>query len=233
MIQQLFTTLTDAVNGTPVVAVGAAFLWGVLSILLSPCHLASIPLVVGFITGQEVVSTRRAFVISLLFAVGILTTIGAVGAVTAVAGRMMGDVGRFGNYFVAGIFFLVGLYLLDVFSFGWCGPRADAVKGKGALGAFILGLLFGIALGPCTFAYMAPMLAVTFKLASTNLVYGMVLLAFYGAGHCSVIVCGGTSAKLVQGYMNWTEKSKATPIVKKLCGLAVIAAGLYLIWSGH
>ncbi len=233
MIERLFTTLTHAVEGTAAIALAASFVWGVLSILLSPCHLASIPLVVGYITGQQNVSTRRAFVISLLFAMGILTTIGAVGAVTAVAGRMMGDVGEFGNYFVAGIFFLVGLYLLDVISFGWCGPKADAVKGKGALGAFILGLLFGIALGPCTFAYMAPMLAVTFKLASTNLVYGMVLLAFYGAGHCTVIVCGGTSAKLVQGYMNWTEKSKGTLIIKKLCGLAVIAGGLYLVGTGH
>ena len=40
-------------------------------------------------------------------------TIAAIGAITAAAGRMMGDVGRYGNYFVAAIFFLVGLYLLE------------------------------------------------------------------------------------------------------------------------
>ena len=73
--------------------------------MLSPCHLASIPLIVGFIDQQGGISTRRAFAISTLFAVGILITIGAIGAITAAAGRMMGDVGRYGNYFVAAIFF--------------------------------------------------------------------------------------------------------------------------------
>src|SRR4030043_101781 len=101
MMQQLFTNLTHAVEGTPVIAIVASFIWGVLSILLSPCHLASIPLIVGFIDEQGRISTKRAFVISALCAAGVLITIGAIGAVTAAAGRMMGDVGKYGNYFVA------------------------------------------------------------------------------------------------------------------------------------
>jgi cytochrome c-type biogenesis protein len=121
-MEQLFTTLTKAVEATPAIAIVASFTWGVLSILLSPCHLSSIPLIVGFIDQQGRMSTRRAFSISTLFAVGILATIAAIGAVTAAAGRMMGDVGRHGNYFVAVIFFLVGLYLLDILPMPWSGP---------------------------------------------------------------------------------------------------------------
>jgi hypothetical protein len=124
-------------------------------------HLSSIPLIVGFIDKQGQMSTKRTFAISLLFAGGILITIAAVGVVTAAAGRMMGDVGRYGNYFVAAIFFLVGLYLLDIITLPWSGPGQIGMKRKGMLAAFILGLIFGIAVGPCTFAYMAPMLAVT------------------------------------------------------------------------
>ena len=108
-MEQLFTTLSHAVEGSAGLALTAAFVWGVLSILLSPCHLASIPLIVGFIDQQGQITTRRAFTISLLFAVGILITIGVIGAITAAAGRMMGDVGRWGNYGVAVIFFVVGL----------------------------------------------------------------------------------------------------------------------------
>ena len=166
---------------------GAAFVWGILSIILSPCHLASLPLIVGFISGQGRVSTARASGIATLFAVGILITIAVIGAITAAAGRMMGDVGRWGNYFVAAIFFLVGLHLLGVIPMPWSGPGQVNMKRKGLLAAFILGLVFGIALGPCTFAYMAPMLGVTFKLVQT-LVYGASLLLAYGVGHCSVIV---------------------------------------------
>ena len=94
MLERIFTVLTHAVGGTPAVALTAALVWGILSILLSPCHLASIPLIVGFIDQQGRITTRRAFAISLLFAVGILITIGAIGAVTAASERVLGDVGR-------------------------------------------------------------------------------------------------------------------------------------------
>jgi len=229
-MEKLFTMLTHAVEGTPAIALAAAFVWGILSILLSPCHLASIPLIVGFVDQQGRMSTKRAFFISILFAAGILVTIGAIGAITATAGRMLGDVGPYGNYFVAIIFFLVGLYMLDVIPMPWSGPGQVGMKRKGLLAALILGLVFGIAIGPCTFAYMAPMLGVTFKVASTSLAYGIILLLAYGIGHCSVIVFAGTCTEVVQRYMNWNEKSRGAIILKKICGILVIMGGLYLIF---
>ncbi len=230
-MEWLFTTLTHAVEGTVAVALAASFVWGILSIVLSPCHLASIPLIVGFIDQQGRMMPRRALVISLLFSVGILITIAAIGAITAGLGRIMGDVGAYGNYLVAAIFFVVGLHLLDVIPMPWSGPGQVGMKRKGMLAAFILGLVFGVALGPCTFAYMAPMLAVTFKLSASNMAYGVLLLAVYGLGHCSVIVLAGTSTELVQRYLNWNERSKGTVIVKRICGLLVLCGGLYLIYA--
>src|ERR1035441_9485436 len=99
-MEQLFTNLSHAVEGAPLIALAAAAAWGILSIILSPCHLASIPLIVGFISGQGRVSTARAAGIATLFAAGILITIAAIGAITAATGRMLGDVGRWGDYFV-------------------------------------------------------------------------------------------------------------------------------------
>jgi cytochrome c-type biogenesis protein len=230
-MQELFTSLNHAVEGAPLLALGAAVVWGILSIILSPCHLASIPLIVGFISGQGRVSTARACGIATLFAVGILVTIAAIGAITAAAGRMLGDVGRWGNYFVAAIFFVVGLYLLGVIPMPWSGPGQVNMKRKGLLAAFILGLVFGIALGPCTFAYMAPMLGVTFKLAKTAPLYGASLLLAYGIGHCSVIVAAGTSTELVQRFLNWNEQSKGVTGIKFVCGVLVILGGIWLIYS--
>lgn len=230
-MEQLFTALSRAVDGSAGLALSAAFVWGVLSILLSPCHLASIPLIVGFVDQQGRISTRRAFTISLLFSIGILITIGVIGAITAMAGRMLGDVGRYGNYFVALLFFVVGLYLLDAIRLPMPGAAQPGMKSKGMLAAFVLGLVFGVALGPCTFAYMAPMLAVTFKLASTNLPYGILLLLLYGMGHCSVIVLAGTFTEVVQHYLDWNEKSKGAVILKKVCGGLVLLGGLYLIYT--
>lgn len=229
-MDELFVSLTKAVEGAPSVAIGAAFLWGVLSILLSPCHLSSIPLIIGFISEQGRVTTKRAFLISLLFSVGILITIALIGVITAAAGRMWGDVGRYGNYIIALLFFIIGLHLLEVINLPFSGPGSIGIKRKGMLAAFIVGLVFGIALGPCTFAYMAPMLAITFNLSADSMWYGILLLFAYGIGHCSVIVVAGTSTELVQRYLNWNEKSRGAIIVKQICGVLVILAGIYMIY---
>ena len=231
MIGKLFTALTHAVEAEPPLAVGAAFVWGILSILLSPCHLASIPLIIGFIDEQERISARRAALVSTLFALGILISIAAVGAITAAAGRMMGDVGAWGDYFVAVVFFLVGLNMLGVVPAPWSGPAQVGVERGGMPAALVLGLIFGIAVGPCTFAYMAPVLGVTFRAATVNVAYGILLLGAYGIGHCSVIVLAGTFTGLVQHYLRWSEKSRGVAVLRKACGVLVILGGVYLIWQ--
>lgn len=230
-MEQLFTQLSRAIEGAPLVALGAAFVWGILSILLSPCHLASIPLIIGFISDQGPATTRRAFWTSTLFAVGILITIAVIGILTAAAGRMMGDVGRYGNHFVALIFFVVGLHLLEVIPSPLSGPGQVGMKRKGLLAAFLLGLVFGIALGPCTFAYMAPMLGVTFRLAASDLVFGVLLLVAYGVGHCGVIVVAGTSTERVQRFLNWNDQSKGLAVLKTACGILVLLGGIWLVYT--
>ena len=230
-MEELFTGLSHAVEGQAAVALAAAVVWGVLSIVLSPCHLASIPLIVGFISQQGPVTTRRALWTSTLFAVGILITIAVIGALTAAAGRMLGDVGRYGNYFVAVIFFAVGLHLVGVIPLSFVGAGPGGFKRKGYFAAFVLGLVFGVALGPCTFAYLAPMLAVTFRLANEAPLYSVGLLLAYGVGHCVVIVAAGASTERVQRFLNWNEKSKGLSVLKLVCGGLVILGGVWLIYS--
>ena len=232
-MQYLFTFLSHAIEGTPLMALIAAFLWGILSIVLSPCHLASIPLIVGFIDQQGRISTRRAFFIATLFSVGILITIGVIGVITALAGRMMGDIGAWGNYLVAAVFMMVGLHLLGVIPLSIGGPGQVNLKRRGLLAALILGLVFGIALGPCTFAYMAPVLAMTFKVGAMAPFYAALLLLAYGAGHCGVIIAAGTSSEWVRKYLNWTEKSRGAQIVKAVCGILVILGGLWLLYTAR
>ncbi len=232
MLMELFNTMTKAIEGTPLVALSASFVWGILSILLSPCHLSSIPLVVGFMSGQTKLTFRKALLISSLFSLGILITIGLIGLITGLLGRMLGDVGIWGNVFVAVIFFVVGVYLLGVLPLPFLNKISQPqFQKRGYLAALILGLVFGIAIGPCTFAYMAPMLGVVFKVASTNLAYAVSLIAVYAIGHCLVIVIAGSSFELAEKYLHWNQQSKGVAIIKKICGVLVILGGIYLLYT--
>lgn len=231
MLDELFTWLSMAMNQTSGIALVAAMGWGVVSILLSPCHLSSIPLVVGYISSQGQEGVKHPYSISFVFGTGILITIGLIGAITASAGRMMGDVGMWGNFVVAGVFFVVGLYLLDVINLSWSGFTPQASFARGWKGALVLGLIFGVGLGPCTFAYMAPVLGVAFSIATTNMLQALALIAAFGIGHCAVIVAAGGTVGTVQKYLNWTGQSQGATWLRRGAGVLVILGGVYYIYS--
>jgi cytochrome c-type biogenesis protein len=226
MLEELFTYLTLGLTGTSGLAAFAAFGWGVASILLSPCHLSSIPLIVGYISTEKEKGSQRTFTLALLFALGILATITLVGALTAVLGRILGDVGFWGNLVVASVFFVMGLNLLDVVHLPWLAASGSTWRGRGKLGALMLGLIFGLGLGPCTFAFLAPVLGVVFSIASTDSSLAALLLGSFIVGHCSVIVAAGSLGGLVSRYLTTT---RGTVLVRKAAGVLVLLAGTYFV----
>lgn len=226
----VFIWLTDAMSGAPWLAVVAAAGWGVASLVLSPCHLASIPLIVGFIAERKDTTPRQALGYALLFALGILVSIAAVGGITAAVGRMLGDVGPWANYAVAAVLVLVGVHLLNIFPLQWeRGLSLPRYQGKAA--ALFLGLIFGVALGPCTFAYLAPILGVVFSVSRTQPGYAVLLLLAYGIGHCALIVAAGASTEKVQQVLDWNGKSRGAVWMRRACGIPVLAGAAWLVYG--
>jgi len=228
---KLFTALSHAIEGAPLIAIGASFIWGIFSIILSPCHLTSIPLIIGYLSNQRELSTKKAFHLSIVFSIGILISIALIGGITALAGRILGDVGTLGNYIVALVFFIFGLNLLGILPLNFSGLSTLKSQRKGNFSVFSLGLVFGLALGPCTFAFMAPMLGIVFNLTAKNLPYGLLLITAFALGHCAVIIVAGTSTRMVQKITNWDERSKGITIIRKICGILVLLGGIYLVYS--
>jgi len=228
-VEKLFVFLTQLLASSPVMALIASLVWGMLSVILSPCHLAAIPLIVGYISGQKAMTVRRAFWTSACFSLGLLLVIALLGIITSALGRMAGDIGSWGNYLVAGVFFLTGLYLLGLIPLNFSAPGISGVR-RGYWGAFWLGLIFGLALGPCTFAFLAPVLAVSFQAAAGAPLYSALLLLFYGLGHCGIITAAGTFTEAVERYLQWNENSPALKVLKIICGLLVIGGGIYLLY---
>lgn len=231
MIENLFTSLTMAMNDNIGIALSAAMGWGSLSIILSPCHLTSIPLVIGYLSNKKENTLKTSAAISLVFSVGILISIAIIGLVTALLGRLMGDVGSAGNIIVAAIFILMGLYLMDIMPLPEFRFFSSSETSGGYLGALSLGLIFGIGLGPCTFAFMAPVLGVVFQLASTALLKSLLLIFAFALGHCLVIIIAGSSMQLFRKYMKWEKETKLMLYIKRLSGFLVFLGGIYFLYT--
>jgi cytochrome c-type biogenesis protein len=217
-------------GAAPVVAVGGAFLWGVGSVLLSPCHLVSVPLLVGYLNRRSETPPMRAPLQSLLFAAGILVTVAAIGVGTALAGRMLGDIGPLAEYVIGALLVLFGLYLIGLLRLpSPSTAAAGRVRGSVPFPIFLIGLVFGIGLGPCTFAFMAPVLVLVLGLAAEQPWLAAALLGAFAFGHSAVIVGAGTLSQAVKRYLRWNSRSSGALWLRRVCGVLVAAGGVYLV----
>ncbi len=68
-----------------------------------------IPLLMGVVAGnKETTTVRRSLVFSLFFVLGLAITFTVLGLISALMGRMFGNVGQFWKYVVAGVCLLNG-----------------------------------------------------------------------------------------------------------------------------
>ena len=228
-LSSLFIALSAMLEQSLILVLTASFLWGILSVVLSPCHISSIPLVVGYVNRNGLQSHRSALLTSLYFSGGVLLSLLVIGGITSMMGLMLGDIGRTGAYLVGAAFVLTGLWLLDVFRAPSC--KLFFASGQTALGGILLGFVFGAALGPCTFGFMFPILAVVFRSADQNLAAAIAIVLFYGIGHSLVIVLAGIGVNQLQGFLNWDSRAQGTLWMKRACGVLIILTGLYLAFG--
>lgn len=228
-MESLFVTINEWIAGGTAIAALGCFLWGMISVVFSPCHLASIPLMVAYVGGQQqMLKPRQAAHYAIAFTVGLFITIALVGIVCALLGRMLGDVG---NYWQI----LVGLVLVWV-ALGMFGVQKCSLSGglflnrlnlKGVFGAFGLGLAYGILSGSCTFGFIAPILAIITiqqKIAS-----GIILILLFAIGHCIPIVVAGSSTAFVKGIMENSHWQGAGNWFRRGAAVMICIIALYFI----
>jgi cytochrome c-type biogenesis protein len=227
---EIFEKLTTALYGNPGVAIAVSFLWGMLSIILSPCHLASIPIVVAFINEQKELSSRKAFYISAMFSTGILITLIAAGVVSAFIGMVLGTADIIIRSIVIILLLIVGFFLLGIIPMPDLGSGKDRrIQNRPYLSGFILGLVFGLALGPCALAFMAPIISIVMQSIKSQPEFcGALILAFI-LGHCGLIIAAGTFAEAVKKYLTWDITSKGTKILRIICAILIILSAVIMI----
>ena len=228
MLESIFLTVNEwMVSGTAIAGVGC-FTWGMISVLFSPCHLSSIPLIVAYVGGQEqVLNPKQAGVYSSLFTLGLFISIAFIGIVCALLGRMLGDVGNFWQIIVGAVLIWVALGMLGVERCSVSGSLLYRLNLRGLSGAFLLGLAYGVLSGSCTFGFIAPILAVI--TIQQQIATGIVYILLFAVGHCLPIVAAGSSTAAVrkllgnrawQGTGNWFRRA---------AGIIIILLGVYFI----
>jgi cytochrome c biogenesis protein CcdA len=224
-VERLFGDLQTLLQGQPWLAVPAVFVGGLLT-ASNPCVLAMVPLMMGMVAGYEDGrGLGRAFKFALFFVLGLAVTFTSLGLISALMGRMFGDVGSFWKYLVAAVCLVMGLHLLGVLKFHFNTPRLPGFKKGGLTGALLLGLLFGVVSTPCAVPILAVLLA--YVAGEGNVVYGGVLLFIYALGHSALILIAGTSMGAAKRLLESKGLRKANLVLQKIAGAVIILVGAY------
>lgn len=218
-------SLSEIVQNHGWVAFPACFLAGVVS-SASPCVLAMIPLVMGYVSGYSEGSQKKAIQYSLAFTLGLTITFTILGVIAGALGRLFGDVGSFWKYVMPPVAIILGLLLLGVFKFNVSVSQRFMPKRRALLGAFLMGLFFGVVATPCA----TPVLAVVLTVAAVQkrIVYSGGLLLCYALGHWILVLGAGISAGFAQRVLASRGMANFSDYSKKVAGIILIGAGIYL-----
>ncbi|MFO7885885.1 MAG: cytochrome c biogenesis protein CcdA [Desulfobacteraceae bacterium] len=228
MLDPIFLTVNQWMTGGIAIAAAGCFLWGVISVLFSPCHLGSIPLIVGYVGGQEkMVLPRQAGIYSMLFTAGLFITIALISVICALLGRMLGDVGTYWQILIGIILIWVALGMLGVEKCSMSGSLLYRLNLKGKFGAFALGLAYGVLSGSCTFGFIAPILAII--TVQQKVAAGVILILLFALGHCLPIVIAGSSTAAVKKLLENSNWNGAGVWFRKLAGTTIVILGGYFI----
>lgn len=208
-------------------AIGS-FSWGMISVLFSPCHLASIPLIVAYVAGQETaVNPKKAGWFAGAFTLGLFITIALIGLICTWLGRMLGDVGIWWQVLVGGVLIWAALGMLGVQACSMSGSLLYRLSIKGVSGAFVLGLAYGVLSGSCTFGFIAPILAIV--TIQQEVMTGVFLIVLFALGHCLPILVAGSSTAWVRKLTEYSSWQGAGLWLRKGAGVVIALLGVYFI----
>ncbi len=228
MFDPFFIIINEWMAGTTALAALGCFIWGVISVLFSPCHLASIPLIVAYVGGHKrTISPKQAAVYSVLFTTGLFITITTIGVICALLGRMLGDIGNYWQILIGGMLIWIALGMLGIEKCSMPGNFLYRIKVRGIFGALVLGLAYGVLSGTCTFGFIAPILAII--TVQKEIATGILFILLFAAGHCLPIVIAGSSTAAVRKIMENNLWQKAENRFRIGTGITIGLLGLYFV----
>jgi cytochrome c biogenesis protein CcdA len=216
----------------PAAAAATALLAGVAS-SVSPCTVAAVPLLVGYVGGYAEGSRGRAMAYSAAFAFGMALAFTAIGLAVALAGAIFLPAGDFWRWVLIALALVAGASLLSGKGLpglgkAQCGATAPATRHwRGMLGAFATGALSGFVFAPCATPVMVGILALIGN--QRDVLFGTGLMFLYSLGHSALLLVAGSSI----GFAQWLARARWAErfnwVFTRLAGLLLIGYAGYLI----
>lgn len=226
-MEDFFSNPEQFLRGSVILAFLAVYAAGVL-VSFTPCVYPVAPIIVAYIGGRGENTRLKSFLLSVFYVLGMAVTYTALGAVSALTGKLFGQIqtNPWTYLIVANICILLGLSMLDVFSLHFRLPfSAREPSGrKGFAGSFLVGATSGLILAPCT----APVLGVllTYVAARQNVIYGMGLFFVFSLGMGTLLIVLGT----LSGVLGSLPRSGAWMVwIKRAFGIIMIGMGEYFL----
>jgi cytochrome c-type biogenesis protein len=191
---------------------------------LSPCLLAMAPVIMGYVGAQNSRSPGRSLALSLSMVLGLATAFSILGFIAVIFGRVFGYTGRYWPLVLGVLFVVIGLNYLKLININWPGIKRMPVNSGGLSGAYLVGLVFGVAASPCATGVLAAILG--FASMGGSFYMGGLMLFIYGLGHGIPLVVLGTlagSARRMDFFSRYWD------YFSFVLGLLFAGVGVYLI----
>lgn len=207
----------------------ASFLGGVIA-SVSPCSLAMLPIIIGYIGGYSKEKPVKTLLQMLFFVLGTAVVFTAIGIICAVTGKVF--ISFMGSYFglIIGSFLIVmGLKLLDILDFEFPVIVKSIPKNEGGyafLYPFLIGMVFALAGTPCSTPILAGIMA--FASVSKNILFAVLMLFLFALGQGLILIIAGvftSSVKNMQAFV------KVSEFLLKASGVLLILSGLYIFYK--
>lgn len=229
MINQWLETLSILIARDLWLAPLLALVAGVLT-SVTPCALSSVPLVIGYVGGTGNNDPRKAFRLSVTFALGMAVTFTALGTVASLLGMLMGTSSKWWYIALGVLMLLMALQTWEIYNIIPSTYLTSKSTKKGYIGAFIAGILGGIFSSPCATPVLVVLLGIVAR--SGNVAWGMALLLLYSVGHSVLVLVAGTSIGFVKKLTASNKYGTFSKVLKFMMGLAILAISLYMFYLG-
>ena len=206
-----------------------SFAGGVIA-SISPCSLAMLPLIIGYVGGYSKEKPLRTFLQLCCFILGTAIVFTLIGIACALTGNVFAS--AMGGYFtvlIASLLLIMGLKLLDILDFET--PtiiKAMPTNSTNSIFVYpvLLGITFALAGTPCSTPILAGIMA--FAAIGKNLSLAILMLFLFALGQGLILVFAGL---FTSSLKNMRALSSFTEVLLKFSGLLLVLASGYLYWK--